>query len=294
MIGWPQITEPLLRERQGMSNEQFLEFLAKLLEAIGTRELDDEHYERAIGYPWERRPGSCLVTDKGVEDLEGIDGERRNELIHKYVHESANRVPLLTYGANASPERLSLKLAHLPEGDHEALILAGDLEGFDAGAVAQPPVFSSMPATLIASPGTTVRVAVLFLTPAQFTALWWTELTYLVGALTRIRLVTDAVEEPIDRVILFISRWGAFCVDGQPVAMAAIPAKNRRSAALTQTEILDAAARMAIGEGACARDLVKSSFENPAAFMADRYESFRAASAPFESEHWAQMPVDDG
>jgi hypothetical protein len=39
MIGWPQVTEPLLRERQGMSNEQFLEFLAKLLEAIGTREL---------------------------------------------------------------------------------------------------------------------------------------------------------------------------------------------------------------------------------------------------------------
>jgi hypothetical protein len=294
MIGWPQVTEPLLRERQGMSNEQFLDFLAKLLEAIGTRELDDQHYERAIGYPWERRPGSCLVTDERVEDLEGIDAERRNELIHKYVYESADRVPLLTYGANASPERLSLKLAHLPEGDHEALILAGDLEGFDVGAVAQPPLFSSMPATLIPSPGTMVRVAVLLLTPAQFTALWWTELTYLVGALTRITLVTDAVEEPLDHVILFISRWGAFCIDDRPVAMAAIPAKNRRSAALTQTEILDAAARLAIGEGACARDLVKASFENPAAFMADHYESFRAASAPFESEHWAQMPVDDG
>jgi hypothetical protein len=277
-----------------MSNEQFLKFLAELLEAIGTRELDDEHYERAIGYPWERRPGSCLVTDRGVEDLENIDAERRNEFIQKYVYESADRVPLLTYGANSSPERLALKLGHLPEDDHEALILSGDLEGFDVGAVAQPPVFSSMPATLIPSPDTAVRVAVLFLTPAQFTALWWTELTYLVGSLTGITLVTDAVEEPIDRVFLFISRWGAFCVDGEPVAMAAIPAKNRRSAALTQTEILDAAARMAIGEGARARDLIKVSFENPAAFMADHYESFRSASAPFESEHWAQMPVDDG
>ena len=75
------------------------------------------------------------------------------------------------------------------------------------GAVAQPPVFSSMPATLISSPGTSVRVAVLFLTPAQFTALWWTELTYLVGALTGITLITDVVEDPITRVILFISRW---------------------------------------------------------------------------------------
>jgi hypothetical protein len=293
MDGWPQVTEPLLRERQRMSTEEFLKPLTELLEAMPTRELEDEQYERAIGYPWERRPGSCLVSDKGVEDLAALGAERRKELVHEYVHESADRVPLLTYGANSSPERLAIKLAHLPEGDHEGLLLAGDLEGFDVGVVAQPPVFSSMPATLIPSPGSKVRVAVLFLTPAQFTALWWTELTYLVGALTGITLVTDVVEDPIDRVILFISRWGAFCVDGEPVAMAAIPAKNRRSAALTQTEILDAAARMALGEGASARDLIKASYENPAAFLTEHYAKFQAASVPFESEHWTQMPVDD-
>jgi hypothetical protein len=277
-----------------MSNQRFLGFLTELLEAIGTRELTDEHYEQAIGYPWERRPGSCLVTDTSVEDLEDIDPARRDELVNHYVHESADRVPLLTYGANSSPTRLSLKLAHLPERDREALILAGYLGGFDVGAVAQPPVFSSMAATLIPSPGTTVRVAVLFVTPAQFTALWWTELTYLVGALSGIELVTDLVGDPIDRVILFVSRWGAFCVEGEPVAMAAIPARDRRAAALTQTEILDAAARMALGEGACARDLIKAAFENPAAFLTDRHAKFRAASVPFESEHWTKMPVEGG
>jgi hypothetical protein len=218
-----------------------------------------------------------------------MDAERRHKLVRKYVDRSADRVPLLTYGANGSPERLALKLAHLPDGDREALILAGDLEGFDVGAAAQPPVWSSMPATLISSPGTAVRVAVLFLTPVQFTALWWTELSYRVGALTGITLVTDVGEEPVKHVILFVSRFGAFCVDSAPVAMAAIPATNRRFAALTQTEILDAAARMSIGEGAAARDLIKASFENPAAFMADRYANFRAASVPFESEHWAAM-----
>jgi hypothetical protein len=276
-----------------MSTEEFLKPLTELLEAMPDRELDDEHYDRAIGYPWERLPGSCLVSDTGVQDLSDVDTRWRNELVQRYVQESADRVPLLTYGANSSPERLALKLAHLPESDHEALILAGDLKDFDVGAVAQPPVFSSMAATLIPSPGTTVRVAVLLLTLAQFTALWWTELTYLVGALTDITLVSDLVEDPIDRVILFISRWGAFCVDGEPVAMAAIPAQNRRSAALTQTEILDAAARMAIGEGARARDLLKASYENPAAFMAEHYASFRAASVPFESKHWTKMPVDE-
>jgi hypothetical protein len=105
MVGWPQITEPMLRERQGMSTAEFLKSLTELLEAMPARELDDELYERAIGYPWERRPGSCLVTDKGVEDLDNIDAKRRNELVHKYVYESADRVPLLTYGANSSPER---------------------------------------------------------------------------------------------------------------------------------------------------------------------------------------------
>jgi hypothetical protein len=277
-----------------MSEVEFLQFMAGLLEAIGTRELEEEHYQRAIGYPWGRPPGSSLVTDQGVKDLGDLSASRRIELVSDYVEESADRVPLLAYGANGSPERLALKLAHLPDGHREALILAGDLEDFDVGAAAQPPLFSSMPATLIPSLGTAVRVAVLFLTPIQFTALWWTELSYKLGALTDVTLTTEITEEPIKRVILFISRWGAFCVDGAPVAMAAIDARNRRATALTQTEILDAAARMTIGEGSSARDLIKASFENPAAFMADRYASFRAASVPFESEHWEEMPVGAG
>ena len=51
---------------------------------------------------------------------------------------------------------------------------------------------------------------------------------------------------------------------------------------------------MSIGEGASARDLIKASFENPAAFMADHYARFQAASVAFGSEHWAEMPVSGG
>lgn len=77
---------------------------AGLLEAIGTRELDDEHYERAIGYPWERRPGSCLVTDEGVEDLADVDAGRREELVRKPLRELSGRigpVPVRALGADA-------------------------------------------------------------------------------------------------------------------------------------------------------------------------------------------------
>jgi hypothetical protein len=291
MAGWPAVTEPLLRERQGMSDEEFFEFLGGLLKRVGTRVLDDAQYEAAIGYPWERPPGSCFVTGDVVEELTDIEPGRREELVYKHVHESAGRVPLLTYGANGSPARLALKLAHLPDGDREALILAGKLEDFDVGVAAQPPLFLTMPATLIPSAGTTVRVAVLFLTPVQFTALWWTELSYRVGALAGITLNADAIEDPLDHVICFISRYGAFCVDGVAVAQAAIAATNRRAQTLTQVEILDAAARTSMGEGYVARDLIEVAYGDPATFMARHFPSFQAASQPFESEHWTEMPV---
>src|SRR5687768_11087822 len=159
MHDWPEVTEPLLRERQRMTNDEFLAYLAGLLESIGARELDDAHYELAIGYPWERPPGSCLVTDEGVTELSDIDPRRREELTYDYVYEAGDRIPLLTYGANGAPERLALKLRHLPDGHRAALILAGELDGFDVGAAAQPPLFITIPATLIPSPGTAVRVA---------------------------------------------------------------------------------------------------------------------------------------
>jgi len=290
MRGWPEITEPLLRERQAMSNEQFLEYLAGFLEALGARELDDELYERSISYPWERPPGSCFVTDHGVENLADMDEVRRASLVDRYSADSTDRVPLLAYGANGSPERLSLKLAHLPDGHREALILAGDLADFDVGFAAQPPVWSSMPATLVPSPGTQVRVAVLFLTPVQFTALWWTELSYLVGALTGVELTTD-VSEPVDRVIAFVSRYGAFCVNGEPLVLSALTARNRRYTALTQEQVLGAAAPLVLDDRAGARDLVKAAFEDPAAFFAEHYPAFRAVSLPFESELWSVLPV---
>src|SRR3954452_14973006 len=196
-----------------MSDEEFFVFLTRLLEHAGARTLDDAHYEQAIGYPWARPPGSCLVTGTQVENLADIAVARRDELVREYLR-ADDRLPLLAYGANASPERLALKLAHLDEEHRRVLILAGDLTDFDVAPAAQGPWFSSMPATLVPSPGTHVRVAVLFLTPVQFKTLWWTELSYKVGALEGPGLTLDLIFQPVDRVIAFVSRFGAFCPDG--------------------------------------------------------------------------------
>jgi hypothetical protein len=269
-----------------MSNEEFLAYLTELLENVGERELPDDHFDRAVGYPWERPAGSCLVSDGKVADVD--DGDR--DLVKRYVRDG-DRVPLLAYGANASPARLALKLAHLPDGHREALILAGTLEGFDVGVSAQLPVFSSMPGTLVPSPGTALSVAVLFVTLVQFTALWWTELSYKVGALNDVTLTLALADEPVRRVITFVSRYGAFCMDGAPVVMSAIPATDRRHVAMTQRAILDAVARVTIGDDADARNLIRSAYERPAAFMAEHYPTVRAASIPFASDHWEEMPA---
>ena len=289
MDRWPEITEPLLRERQAMSDEEFFAFLTGLLEHAGARTLDDAHYEQAIGYPWARAPGSCLITGNEVENLAEIPVGRRDELVREYL-QADDRLPLLAYGANASPERLALKLAHLDEEHRRVLMLAGDLTDFDVAPAAQGPWFSSMPATLVPSPGTTVRVGVLFLTPVQFTTLWWTEVSYKLGALDAVSLTTDVTDAPISRVLAFISRFGAFCVDGEPVVLAPISARNRRWPALTQTGVLDAAARLTLGDGATARDLIKAAYERPTSFIAEHFAALRAASLPFESANWTEMP----
>jgi hypothetical protein len=90
----------------------------------------------------------------------------------------------------------------------------------------------------------------------------------------------------------FVSRYGALCIDGTPVVMSALPARNRRYPALAQIEIMEAVARMTLGDGASARDLVKAAYENPATFMADNYPTVQAASVQFDSEHWSDLPVE--
>ena len=275
-----------------MSDDEFFEFFAGLLEAVGTRTLDDAHYEQAIGYPWDRRQGSCLLTDGHVEDLAAMGPARSGALVEEYVG-ATDRVPLLAYGANASPERLALKFAHLPEGHRRALVLAGEIEGFDVAATAQPPLFSSMPGTLVSSRGTTVRAAVLFCDPVQFTALWWTELSYRVGAL-RARFVADVRTPPIERVLAFVSRYGAFCVDGAPAVMAAITARGRRWPALTQEETMASAARLTLGDHASARDLVREAYERPAEFYARHRLTLRSASLAFDAPAWTLMPASGG
>lgn len=172
-------------------------------------------------------------------------------------------------GSNAAPETLTQKFAHFPEEeDRTVLVLAGQLDP---------------------SPGTAVRAAVLLVTPTQFTQLAWSELTYRLGWLET-SFVADEPEFSLRGALAFASRFGAFCIDGAPVALDFIPASGRSARALTQEELLDVAAEMSIGPGADAERLVRAIFDDAAeAFRVSA--PVRAAGLPFRSDRFALFPA---
>ena len=286
MFRWPRIDEPELLARLAMDGREFDEFLRTLAASFPPRVYEPASLEWAVGYPWERPPGSYRLTRDGIELLTDMTADEREAALERYLSEAGGRMPLLAIGSNAAPDALERKFAHFPdEDDREVLALTGRLHDFDVGAAAQPTMYGSMPATLFPSPGTDVCATVLWVTPNQFTQLTWSELTYRLGRL-RTRFDVDLDGTSFAEVLVFISRFGSFCVDERPVALAAVPASGRTADALTQEQLLDAAAALAIGPEARAEALVRAILEETSEIVVRITSTVREASVPFASERW--------
>jgi hypothetical protein len=283
---WPRIDEPELLERLALDDDQFSAYIASLLAALPARPFEKAALARALGYPWTRPAGSYVLSGGEFTLLAAMPPERRDGEIERFSAAEGGRVPLLAIGSNAAPEVLERKFAHFPkEADRIALVLTGRLYGFDVGVAAQPALYGAMPATLFPSPGTAVSASVLWVTPTQFTQLVWSEISYRLGSL-RARFEVDEAETAFEEVLVFVSRFGAFCVDGEPVALEAVPARARGSRALSEEQMLDAAAAMALGPEARAEALVRAIFEDPAALASRLVETVNRASQPFLSDLW--------
>ena len=281
------ITEPQLLERLAMDDRRFDEYVRGLAETLPAREYEAAALTRALGYPWERPSGSYRLSDAGVDLLEEMSPAERDEAIAEHTGGAGERLPLLAIGSNAAPSVLRAKFAHFPEErDRAVLALSGRLHEFDVGFSAQPALYGSMPATLFPSPGTAVRATVLWVTPAQFTQLAWSELSYRLGRLEA-RFEVDEGGAAFEEVLVFVSRFGAFRVGGEPVALAAVPADGRSARALTQEQALDAAAALAIGPEATAETLVRAIFEDFAGLVPSLVGTVNRESLAFASESWA-------
>ncbi len=287
----PAITEPELAQRLALNDEEFAEFFRTLAARLGHRTYTPEAYAHAIGYPWSRPARSYLFTDGKVQLLSDLAAGRRAEVLRRFTARSAGeaRTPLLAFGSNASPAALRRKFGHFPDPEDRAvLVLAGGLHDFDIGASAQPTIYGSMPATLFASPDTVLRAAVLWVTARQFTQLAWSELSYGLGRLAT-RFEADEPEHSLDSVIAFVSRFGAFCPDREPVALAAIPAERRRADALSQEHVLSAAATLALGPDAGPESLVRHVFEDFRDLIPTLERTVRRHAERFSSPAWTPL-----
>jgi len=291
---WPPLDEPELLQRLALDDREFREFTEKLVAAVPPRFFDAEVLALALGYPWERPAGSYLLSAAGAEPLEAMSTAERDRVVERFSSEQSGRLSVLAIGSNAAPEALERKFAHFPaEEDRTVLALTGRLHDFDVGVAAQPALYGAMPATLFPSDGTAVCATVLWVTPTQFTQLTWSELSYRLGRL-RTRFEVDDGGAVFDEVLLFVSRFGAFCIDRKPVALATIPAERRTAAALSQEQILDAVAALALGAEANAETLVRAIFEELPEVAARIAATVHPEARQFASERWTPFSPEPG
>jgi hypothetical protein len=235
--GWPDL-EPALWQRLALDDAGFDAMFAQYARGLGRRTFDDTAVRRALGYPWQRPEDGFALVDGEVVAPRDVGGARS---------------PLLAFGSNGAPGALRTKLGHLPPGpDRDVLVEVLWLEGWDVAPAAHLTAYASLPATLVPSPGTAVRCAVLWVTPAQLTQLAWSEISYHLGRLA---------EPPL---LAFAARFGAFVPPGHdgPVALEAVPARGRTLPAWTQEQALDAAAPLVLDRPARAADLVRAAYED--------------------------------
>ena len=286
---WPPIDEPELLERLALDEAGFHALMTAFVGALGRREFTPELYDHALRYPWERPTRSYVLEDGRVTLLDDVPKGDRAGLIAEFARD---RHPLVGFGANAAPVRLAAKLAHFPDlEDRTALVLAGDLNEVDVGAVAAPTGYGSVPAALFESPGTAVRAAVLWLTPNQVTQITWTEISYRLGRLEDASFTVDEADVEVDHLFAYFSRFGIWMPDGEPLAMAAIPARERTARALTQEQLLDAMAVRILGPGTRAEDLVRAIFEDMPALLPRIKTTIWPDGRPFPAGRWTPYPL---
>lgn len=262
---WPIVNDELA-ERLRLPDDSFRDMVRSVLSAIGRREYTPDVLERAVGYPWERPSESFVLRDDAVEPFDpDLVGDRH---------------ALLAIGSNAAPWRLTGKLAHFEDAEDRLVpVECGVLEDYDVGPVPTVTIYGSMPATLFPSPGTRTSLAVLWVTTTQLELLTWSELSYHFGRLAGVRFGGQE-----RTVYVYVSRMGTFAPEGEPVALAAVPAERRTAVALTQHELLDRAATILdLHDGEA---LVRAMFEDNEPLMPRIAQELWALGQPFDDARW--------
>jgi hypothetical protein len=186
----------------------------------------EELVRRALSYPYDPPAGSFVQL-----------GDRTLPVPPEAI-DVAGRRALLAYGANASPEALTRKLAALEP--RPIPVLRVSLSGWDVVYSAHVTRYGAVPAAVLASPGTVASVHLVFPDDEQLAALAATEgRNYRLEQLVDFTAELEIGGEGPAEIDAFISVHGPVLLDGSPVALAAIPARDRVFPELTTPAMID-------------------------------------------------------
>ncbi|UUX51972.1 hypothetical protein NUH88_09760 [Nisaea acidiphila] len=191
---------------------------------------DNAGLQRAYGYPYAAPPHDYVFTEGRAETFRGeVDLSERH--------------PVIAVGSNRAPEQLRRKFGIGP--GCEIPVTWAWMHGYDVVYCAHLAGYGSVPATLHSSPGTEVRVAVTWLTESQLARMHETENvgeSYVYGTFEE-EVIDLGDGRPVRRAGCYITRRGALALEGSPVALAEVEARNRRFVSLGQRAKLAAVHR---------------------------------------------------
>jgi hypothetical protein len=228
---------------------------------VADQQTDDARLKRALGYPYGVTAQSFTLIEGEVAPF---------DLIH-----IAGRTPVIGYGSNQSPERLRQKYgtSHTPIAVQRAR-----LADHDVVYSAHLAIYGALPAALRHTPGTTVEVAINWLSREQLAVMHPSEAhNYYFAHLAPIALET-AEGERLGHGWAYLSHRGHFAVAGAPLALAEIRAEGRSLEAVGQAEALELA-RAQLAPSLDLPAFVHSTIDNRATRHA-RIEALSAAAIP--------------
>jgi hypothetical protein len=213
--------------------------------------------ELGLTYPYPREPGSYLFVDgtaypyvslghQSLFDATVRSGRKvltARSLLERLglgAQAAVARTPVIAYGSNANVDALKRKFV-TPQFSSPAVIpvVEGRLDGFDVSWAPHFAFNGALPATIVPSQGTSVSVWVTWLDSAQLTRMNATE---EVGELYSYGMLTGAgldVQGPdVTRAGLYVDCFGALRIDGGLLAVAAVPARDRRFEAADSRQAL--------------------------------------------------------
>lgn len=195
-------------------------------------------------YPGQIPDYSYLLVRDTVHPLEagssgGLLEALADSLLRLGVVPLQHRHPVLFYGSNAAPAQLARKYgASSADGIVPAVL--GVVDGLDAVYSSHVSPYGAVPATLIASPGTSLGVHVGLLHDDQLGVLDQTEPNYQRRTLWgRDHRASLASGETLDSSTAYLSRHGVLLLDGAPRRVAGVRAEGSSLEAATEETILE-------------------------------------------------------